>query len=144
MLCASNVHVPELHHRADCKADRIDHHFRSLVLHHIPHSGYFWPVRITHTHTHTHTHARTHMHKSLPVCTAWLVGPVSQVHVSNDILHRGCDGLVWNTTEVTVNGQHLSGCQLVQQSIKLRAVANNLLNLDKSSMQKRKQKTNPQ
>ena len=41
-LRASVVLVPELHHLSDCKADRNDHHLRTLVLHYTAHSGCFW------------------------------------------------------------------------------------------------------
>ena len=43
-LCDSIVRVPEWYHRTDCKADRIDHYLRSLVLHHMALSGCFRSV----------------------------------------------------------------------------------------------------
>ena len=57
---------PELYHRTDCKADRVNHHCqRAWSLHHTAHSGCFcqWQFLFyPRARTHAHTHAQTYTH----------------------------------------------------------------------------------
>ena len=70
---------------------------------------------------------------NVPVCATLLVGVFLQVEPCDLNVDHLLDLPLWNTSEPGKHGEQLSPSQTLNESIKLRTVANPLLNLEKNS-----------
>ena len=78
---------------------------------------------------HTHTSLIHHLERTSPVLPTLFVGVLCEVQLVNGGGDHISDARLWNTSQSCKHGQELSPCHPLYQSIKLRTVANLLLDL---------------